>query len=159
MPQRRFRSSERAAWATGAAWPQHWPWGAWVSGSGPSFLASNEGGALPIQKDAIVAAADEDTRRTLIYTGKTRERPDNGFHELWEESGLEPLPFPTQVVLASLMVDMFQQAGRSEFIGPFAGQVSGLIHEIQPAAQIVEDLVAEAADIIARRIPALVQTS
>ncbi len=130
--------------------------GVWV---GTRFLASDEGGALAIQKDAIVAAGDEDTRRTLIYTGKTSRATHNGFHELWEESGLDPLPFPTQVVLASMMVDMFQQAGRSDFIGPFAGQVSGLIDEIKPAAQIVEDLVTEAADIIARRIPALVQTS
>lgn len=124
--------------------------GVWV---GTRFLASEEGGALDIQKQAIVSATDEDTRRTTIYTGKTSRATYNRFHDLWEESGLEPLRFPAQVVLASAIVDMFNQAGNVEYVGPFAGQVSGLIHEIKPAARIVEDMVEEAADILTRRLP------
>jgi NAD(P)H-dependent flavin oxidoreductase YrpB (nitropropane dioxygenase family) len=128
--------------------------GVWI---GTRFLASDEGGAIPAQKDAIVAAGDEDTRRTLIYTGKTSRATYNRFHDLWDESGLDPLPFPSQVVLASIMVDMLNRAGKSEYVGPFAGQVSGLVHEIKPAAKIVEELVAETVDILARRLPAAVQ--
>ncbi len=124
--------------------------GVWV---GTRFLASHEGGALQIQKEAIVRAGDEDTRRTTIYTGKTSRATYNRFHDLWEESGLEPLRFPAQVVLASAIVDMFNQAGNVEYVGPFAGQVSGLIHEIKPAAQIVADMVEEAADILTRKLP------
>jgi NAD(P)H-dependent flavin oxidoreductase YrpB (nitropropane dioxygenase family) len=124
--------------------------GVWV---GTRFLASQEGGALDVQKQAIVNAGDEDTRRTTIYTGKTSRATYNRFHDLWEESGLEPLRFPVQVVLASAVVDMFNQAGKVEYVGPFAGQVSGLIHEIQPAAEIVEAMVEEAADILTRKLP------
>jgi NAD(P)H-dependent flavin oxidoreductase YrpB (nitropropane dioxygenase family) len=124
--------------------------GVWV---GTRFLASHEGGALDIQKEAIVRAGDEDTRRTTIYTGKTSRATYNRFHDLWEESGLEPLRFPAQVVLASAIVDMFNQAGNVEYVGPFAGQVSGLIHEIKPAADIVADMVEEAADILTRKLP------
>jgi len=124
--------------------------GAWV---GTRFLASHEGGALDIQKEAIVRAGDEDTRRTTIYTGKTSRATYNRFHDLWEESGLEPLRFPAQVLLASAIVDMFNQAGNVEYVGPFAGQVSGLIHEIKPAADIVADMVEEAADILTRKLP------
>ncbi len=124
--------------------------GVWV---GTRFLASEEGGALDIQKQAIVNASDEDTRRTTIYTGKTSRATYNRLHDLWEESGLEPLRFPVQVVLASAVVDMFNRAGNVEYIGPFAGQVSGLIHEIEPAARIVESMVEEAADILMRRLP------
>ena len=127
--------------------------GVWV---GTRFLASVEGGALDIQKQAIVNASDEDTRRTTIYTGKTSRATYNRFHDLWEESGLEPLKFPTQVLLASAIVDMFNQAGNVDYVGPFAGQVAGLIHEIVPAAQIVEAMVEEAADILTRRLPASV---
>jgi NAD(P)H-dependent flavin oxidoreductase YrpB (nitropropane dioxygenase family) len=123
--------------------------GVWV---GTRFLASDEGGALPVQKQAMVDATDEDTRRTYIYTGKTSRATYNRFHDLWEESGLEPLPFPTQVILASALVDMFNTAGIKEYVGPFAGQVVGLIHDIKPAAQIVEDMVEEAADILGRRL-------
>jgi NAD(P)H-dependent flavin oxidoreductase YrpB (nitropropane dioxygenase family) len=48
---------------------------------------------------------------------------------------------------------MFNQAGNVDYVGPFAGQVSGLIHEVQPAARIVEDMVEQAVDILARKLP------
>ncbi|MBL7212125.1 MAG: nitronate monooxygenase [Desulfobacteraceae bacterium] len=124
--------------------------GVWV---GTRFLASVEGGAMDIQKEAILKARDEDTRRTLLYTGKTSRATYNKFHVLWETSGLEPLPFPTQVLLASAIVEMFNKAEKKEYIGPFAGQVSGLITEIKPAAEIVQDMVEEAADILTRIFP------
>jgi nitronate monooxygenase len=130
--------------------------GVWV---GTRFLASEEGGALDIQKQAIVNASEEDTRRTTIYTGKTSRATYNRFHDLWEESGLEPLRFPIQVLLASAVVDMFNRAGNVEYVGPFAGQVSGLIHEIKPAAAIVEEMVEQAADILTRRLPETVTVS
>lgn len=124
--------------------------GVWV---GTRFLASVEGGAMEIQKNAILKARDEDTRRTYLYTGKTSRATYNKFHDLWEASGLEPLPFPTQVMLASAMVEMFNRAEKKEFIGPFAGQVSGLIKEIKPAAEILQDMVEEAAEILSQKLP------
>ena len=124
--------------------------GVWV---GTRFLASEEGGALDIQKQAILDATDEDTRRTTIYTGKTSRATYNRFHDLFEESGLDPLPFPVQVVFASALVDMFNRAGQKEYVGPFAGQVSGMIHEVEPAARIVERMVEEAVEILTRKLP------
>jgi NAD(P)H-dependent flavin oxidoreductase YrpB (nitropropane dioxygenase family) len=123
--------------------------GVWV---GTRFLASEEGGALPIQKQAIVEASDEDTRRTYVYTGKTSRAIYNRFHDLWDESGLEPLPFPSQVMLASAVVEMFNKAQRKEYMGPFAGQVAGLIKEVKPAAKILEEMVEETVEILAHRL-------
>jgi nitronate monooxygenase len=124
--------------------------GVWV---GTRFLASKEGGILDIQKDAILKATDEDTRRTYLYTGKTSRATYNRFHDLWETSGLDPLPFPTQILLASGMVEMFTRAQKTEYVGPFAGQVSGLIKEIKPAAEILRNMVEEAVDILTRKLP------
>ena len=124
--------------------------GVWV---GTRFLASEEGGALEIQKQRIIEATDEDTRRTLFYTGKTSRATYNRFHDLWEHSGIEPLGFPAQVTLASALVEMFIQAGKDEYVGPFAGQVSGLIHDIKPAAQILEEMVEETVEILTRKLP------
>ena len=124
--------------------------GVWV---GTRFLASEEGGALPIQKDTIVAATDEDTRRSYLYTGKTSRTIYNQMHDLWENSGLEPLPFPQQSLFASALAEMFNKAEKKEFMGPFSGQVSGLIKEIKPAAVILEEMVEEAADILMRKLP------
>jgi NAD(P)H-dependent flavin oxidoreductase YrpB (nitropropane dioxygenase family) len=58
-----------------------------------------------------------------------------------------------QVLLASAMVEMFRKAEMKDYIGPFAGQVVGLIKEIKPAAAILEDMVEEAAEILTRRLP------
>jgi NAD(P)H-dependent flavin oxidoreductase YrpB (nitropropane dioxygenase family) len=124
--------------------------GVWV---GTRFLVSPEGGLMDVQKEAILKATDEDTRRTYLYTGKTSRATYNRFHDLWETSGLDPLPFPLQVLFASGMVEMFIKARKHEYVGPFAGQVSGLIHEIKPAAQILGDMVEGAVDILARRLP------
>jgi len=124
--------------------------GVWV---GTRFLASEEGGALDVQKQLILEANDEDTRRTYLYTGKTSRATYSRFHDLWEKSGLEPLPFPMQVLLASAMVEMFRKAEKRDYLAPFAGQVVGLIKEIKPAAEILEDMVEEAAEILTRRLP------
>lgn len=127
--------------------------GVWV---GTRFLASVEGGALPIQKETILEATDEDTRRSTLYTGKPSRSIHNRFHELWEQSGLEPLPFPVQVLFASAMAEMFNKAEKKEFMGPFSGQVAGMITEIKPAAKILEEMVEEAVEVLTQRLPAAV---
>ncbi|MBW2063131.1 MAG: nitronate monooxygenase [Deltaproteobacteria bacterium] len=124
--------------------------GVWV---GTRFLASVEAGALPIQKETIVEATDEDTRRTYLYTGKTSRAIYNQLHDLWENSGLEPLPLGIQGLLASALAEMFNKAEMKEYMGPFSGQVAGLIDEVTPAAQIVEEMVEETVDILTRRLP------
>ena len=124
--------------------------GVWV---GTRFLASEEAGPLDIQKQNIVDATDEDTRRAYLYTGKTSRAIYNKLHDLWEESGLDPLPFGVQGTFTSALVDMFNNAEMKEYRGPFSGQVSGLISEIKPAAEILNDMVEEAADILTRKLP------
>jgi len=124
--------------------------GVWV---GTRFLASKEGGPLDIQKQNILDATDEDTRRAYLYTGKTSRAIYNKLHDLWEESGLEPLPFGVQGTFTSALVDMFNNAEMKEYMGPFSGQVAGLIKEVKPAAEILNDMVEEAADILTKRLP------
>ena len=51
------------------------------------------------------------------------------------------------------MVEMFNKARLREYIGPFSGQISGLIKEIKPAAKIMEEMVEETVDILSRRLP------
>ena len=124
--------------------------GVWV---GTRFLATNEGGALAVNKQRILDSTDEDTRVSTAYTGKTLRASYNRFHDLWEGSGLEPLPFPTQVLISSAMMASFLQAKKEEYVGGLAGQISGLIKEIKPARQVLEEMVEEAVDILARKLP------
>ncbi len=124
--------------------------GAWV---GTRFLATNEGGALPVNKKRILDSTDEDTRVSKSYTGKTLRASYNKFHDLWEGSGLEPLPFPTQVLISSALLGSFIEAKKDDYVGGLAGQISGLIKEIKPARQVLEEMVEEAVDILTRRLP------
>jgi len=127
--------------------------GVWV---GTRFLATDEGGALATNKEKIVRSTDEDTRVSPAYTGKTLRASLNEYHKLWEASGLDPLPFPTQVMISSALLWSFVQADKTDYVGGLAGQVSGLIHEIKPAREVLEDMVEEAVDILTRRLPASV---
>lgn len=124
--------------------------GVWV---GTRFLATKEAGSLEANKERIVEATDEDTVVSRVYTGKTLRAIRNRFHDLWDSSGLDPLPFPTQAFLSSALVASFIEARKTDYVGVFAGQISGLIREIKPARQVLEDMVEEAADILTRRLP------
>ncbi|MFP4446806.1 MAG: nitronate monooxygenase, partial [Desulfosudaceae bacterium] len=113
--------------------------GVWV---GTRFLATPEGGGMPLCKQRILESTDEGTRVSKLFTGKTSRANLTRFHELWDTSGLEPLPFPFQVLLASALLEGFVRTGQNDYVSGFAGQVSGLIHEIKPAAQVVSEMVA-----------------
>ena len=124
--------------------------GVWV---GTRFLATQESGLVKEQEKFIVDATDEDTRRSKLYTGKTSRTIYSGVHDIWEESGLPMLPFGQQGLLASAVIGSFHKAGKYEYVGPFSGQVSGLINECPPAREVVEQMVEQAVDILARKLP------
>lgn len=124
--------------------------GAWV---GTRFLATKEAGAMELCKQRIVEASDEDTRVSTLYTGKTSRTNYSKFHDLWASSGLDALPFPIQVLLASALLRCLIKAGKEEYVAGFAGQVSGLIREIKPAREVVLEMVEQAADILTRKLP------
>jgi NAD(P)H-dependent flavin oxidoreductase YrpB (nitropropane dioxygenase family) len=123
--------------------------GVWV---GTRFLTTTEGGALEINKRRILQSTDEDTRVSKAYTGKTLRASYNKFHELWDGSGLEPLPFPTQVLISSGLLASFIEAKKDDYVGGLAGQVSGLIKEIQPARQVLDEMVEEVVAILTRKL-------
>jgi nitronate monooxygenase len=124
--------------------------GVWI---GTRFLATTEGGALDINKQRIINSTDEDTRVSRAYTGKTLRASYNQFHDLWDKSGLSPVPFPMQVLISSALLSGFIQANKLEYVGGLAGQISGLIKDIKPAGQLLNELVEETADILTRKLP------
>ncbi len=128
--------------------------GVWV---GTRFLATNEGGALEINKQRILKSTDEGTRVSKAYTGKTLRASYNRFHDLWDASGLEPIPFPSQVLLSSALLSSFIEAGKTKYVGGLAGQVSALISDIKPAAQVLEEMVAETVEILGQKLPGMVK--
>lgn len=127
--------------------------GVWI---GTRFLATVEGGALDINKQKILDSTDEDTRVSRAYTGKTLRASYNKYHDLWDASGLDPVPFPMQVLISSALIAGFIEANKPDYVGGLAGQISGLIQDIKPAAKLLDDLVEETVEILSRKLPATV---
>lgn len=124
--------------------------GVWI---GTRFLATTESGARGMIKENIVRAGDDDTVVSNMHTGKPARAIASRFHKIWNESGLTALPFPLQVMIASCLLSCFIKANRADYVGGFAGQISGIIREIKPAGQVLEDMVQETVEILTRGIP------
>ena len=100
---------------------------------------------------------DEDTRVTRLYSGKTMRNIANELIEAWEDSGTEALPMGLQGLLIADIAEAAKQGGREDLLMNAAGQISGLLEEIRPAADVLQEMVAEAANIFTSRLPANVR--
>ncbi|MEQ9121363.1 MAG: nitronate monooxygenase, partial [Alphaproteobacteria bacterium] len=116
--------------------------GVWI---GSAFLASEEAGILPGQKQAIVDATEEGTVVSRSVTGKPARIIKSKWTQLWAESEHEPLPMPYQTQVSRPALIAANLAGREQEINPgFAGQGIGMIKAVRPAAEIMADFVAGA---------------
>jgi nitronate monooxygenase len=104
-------------------------------------------------KQRILAASEEDTRVTRIYSGKTMRNINNPLIEAWEESDVPTLPFPFQGAVIRDVTYAAEKAGRKELGMNPAGQISGMFDEQRPAGEILETMVGQAAEIV-QRLPA-----
>lgn len=123
---------------------------------GTAFLVSDEANQPETQKQRILAATDEDTKVTRLYSGKTMRNITNPLIEAWETSGIAALPMGLQGLLIQDLVYSCRQAGREDLLMNAAGQISGLLKQSRPAAEILHDMVDGAADILARKLPSTV---
>ncbi len=120
--------------------------GAWC---GTAFLVSNEANQPALQKQRILNAAAEDTIVTRLFSGKTMRNISNPLIEAWEASGVQALPMGMQGALIRDLMYSIEQSGQNELLMNAAGQTAGMLKEQRPAADILADLVAEAAEILA----------
>jgi NAD(P)H-dependent flavin oxidoreductase YrpB (nitropropane dioxygenase family) len=117
---------------------------------GTAFLVSAEANQPELQKQRVLAAGDEDTRITRLYSGKTMRNITNPLIEAYEAANIPALPMGLQGLLIQDLVYSVREAGRHELLMNAAGQASGLLNEIRPAADILHDMVAQAAHILDR---------
>jgi enoyl-[acyl-carrier protein] reductase II len=127
--------------------------GVWM---GTRFIASHEARAAMAYKQRIVAAHDADTEITRSYSGKPMRVLRNDWVEEWRRRESEVQAFPMQMVASA-------RAGVMNFVDDSAvdpartcmpaGQGSGAIHELLPAAEIVKRVVREAETVLTRLRP------
>lgn len=121
--------------------------GAWV---GTAFLATEEAGLLPFQKEALVEGGDGDTMVSKSVTGKPARVIRNKWAQAWVDAGKDPLPMPYQSMVAGPVMSAASRAARKDIVPGFAGQGMGLIKAIRPAREVLNDLVTGAEAALAR---------
>lgn len=136
-----------AALALGAA-------GVWV---GTRFVASREAFCHDAYKRRIVEIDDEGTTVTRCFSGKPCRVIRNETTAAWEapELAVRIRPFPLQfgVMGEWLGVDPYvagRREGKVDVGALAAGQSAALVHDVEPAGQIVRRLIAQAEAVLAR---------
>lgn len=131
----------------------------WV---GTRFVASEESESHPDYKKRVVAARETDTVYTeMFHLGWPPHSP----HRVLRNALTEGAPAPTGVIarnhLGDRVVDVpafssggptIHTEGQTELMPNYAGQGVATIHEVLPAATIVERMIAEAEAVIRDRL-------
>ena len=92
-------------------------------------------------------------------SGKTMRNITNPLIEAWEREGLPALPMGAQGALIRDLQYSIEQAGRNELLMNAAGQASGLLTQQRPAAEILAEMVAEAAELLTSGLTKRVRVS
>lgn len=117
--------------------------GAWV---GTRFVASEEAGCSRLHKEAVVSAAFEDTARTLVISGRPLRCKMNDYIRSWEVERPEEVKRLCDQGIVPMQQDMDNE--KDVDIPFLMGQVAGVITKIQPAREIIQEMVTECVDVL-----------
>lgn len=118
----------------------------WV---GTRFVASVEAGAPRRHKEGVVKTNVHDTIRTIIYTGRPLRVMKTDYIMDWENNKKDQIKALTSKGILPALADQEQREKKGESVNvEFApllmGQVAGVIGEVQPAQQIMDEMMAGA---------------
>ncbi|BFZ56510.1 hypothetical protein PYCC9005_003557 [Savitreella phatthalungensis] len=120
----------------------------WV---GTRFVAAKEAGAPKGHQDAVVTADYTDTIRTIIFTGRPMRVRKNPYIMDWESKPHEIQKLVQQGIIPAVHdMDRREKEGTADddlemSARPYLmGQVAASINDVQPAKQIIDEMVAEA---------------
>ena len=130
--------------------------GVWI---GTRFIATPEARSVSGYKEALIAAREDSTTISRAYSGKTMRVVRNEYTDYFDKHPSELAPFPEQ--LGRSMQDGAFHLGAgigTSGIDPDrecypAGQGTGAIEELVPAGALVEQIVAQAEEILGRLGP------
>jgi enoyl-[acyl-carrier protein] reductase II len=110
---------------------------------GSRFVASTESSAHEAFKKVVVEAKEGDTQLTLKELAPVRLIKNKFFNDLQELYKKAPSIDDLKLLLGRARAKRGMFEGDLEDGELEIGQIAGLIHDIKPAAQIVEDMVTE----------------
>jgi len=121
--------------------------GIWV---GTRFVASKEAFSHLNYKNKIVESNEEGTVVTKAFTGKTCRVIRNKYADDWLGREDQIKPFPFQLMVDAYKLDAAIARGDTEIGFMPAGQISGLIHSLDKAEDVVRAFIEEADEVLAQ---------
>lgn len=115
---------------------------------GTRFIATQEASAHINYKQRLVSMTDEDTVVSRAYTGKTCRVVRNLYTEEWRDRESETKGFPLQIAEAGENIIGAMLYGEMERGFAPAGQISGGIHEVVPAGELVRSIIEEGREVL-----------
>ncbi|KAI6093172.1 2-nitropropane dioxygenase [Hypoxylon rubiginosum] len=117
--------------------------GVWV---GTRFVASVEASCSEEQKQAVVTCGYDDTQRTLVLTGRPLRMRTNAYIARWHA---DPKRIDELCRKGIVPIEHDFDEGVEDIDFPhLMGQVAGSIRKVQPAAEIVREMVDGAVDML-----------
>jgi enoyl-[acyl-carrier protein] reductase II len=110
---------------------------------GSRFVASTESSAHDAFKNIVVDAQEGDTQLTLKELAPVRLIKNKFFNDLQELYKKAPSVDDLKLLLGRARAKRGMFEGDLEDGELEIGQISGLIHDVKPTAQIIEDLITE----------------
>jgi NAD(P)H-dependent flavin oxidoreductase YrpB (nitropropane dioxygenase family) len=108
-------------------------------------------GSGDAMKDALVAAGSDQTVRSRVYSGKPARLLKTRWTDAWaEQDAPAPLPMPLQNILVSEAHKRIMNAKDPSVIAMPVGQIVGRMNAVRPVAELVDELVREFEDTVAR---------
>lgn len=128
--------------------------GVWT---GSVWLATPESECSDVFRDKMVGATSRDTVRSRSRTGKPSRQLRSAWTEAWDapdSPGAMPMPYQSLLSEPALRAaDRAADAGdpaARELVSYFVGQGVGLVDQVRPAGQVVQDFKLDFADATAR---------
>lgn len=110
---------------------------------GTQFLTCKESGIHSAYKAALYASTEESTVITKSFSGRPARGIKNDFIEAFDESGVTPLPFPSQNTLTSSIRKAAAEQSRPDYMSLWSGQATRLLKENKSAKDIIEEVMEE----------------
>jgi nitronate monooxygenase len=110
---------------------------------GTQFLPCKESGIHHAYKNALYASTEESTVITKSFSGRPARGIKNEYITAFENSGVSPLPFPSQNTITSAIRKAAAEQNNPEFMSLWSGQGTRLLKKDQTAREIVEEVIRE----------------
>ncbi|MFT5223914.1 MAG: NAD(P)H-dependent flavin oxidoreductase YrpB (nitropropane dioxygenase family) [Glaciecola sp.] len=113
------------------------------------FSATEHAVPAPLQT-MIDSATSADTIRSRSLTGKPARQLRTEWIDFWESGRVDPLMMPLQYMVTNEAMARFREHGREDLLGTPIGQIVGRLSGARPVADIIGDLMKDAATAAAR---------